>query len=408
MLIPVDNRKAINDERTKNAINAAKAAIIARNLSHNIGSHVLSSVSQYMCDPSDLQYLSKYIQERMDFVAQVITNPPKWTNPAWFVRNILRKLFEQRLLLKYIVKSEGLQGFEYVKDRIEFGQKYFKFYVIILERNSDKHEFCTHYVDLSTFEIEKDIQISIPGGVVGYHAIFTLIENFIRNGSKHSWNKDKNEDEYALYIVIENTISSAECILKIFDNVTNSSGGKTSAEDLNQKLHSPFLEANSGATDSKNWGMKEMKISTGYLNKLNDDYFLNTDIVNRPKDKGFSEDYIYYSEDKHPYINTKAALQKNILPLKNPAISLNIRLRKPKELLIVIHENLCDYNRLKKINEQLTKSGIRLYRHNATKVHFTQNELKRNSYFDFEFCVLYGFDINFDNKVFPYQRNQYS
>ena len=55
----------------KNAIKSAVAAIMSRNMSHNLGSHVLSYASTNLNHPFDMQVLSEYLQERMDFIAQI-------------------------------------------------------------------------------------------------------------------------------------------------------------------------------------------------------------------------------------------------------------------------------------------------------------------------------------------------
>lgn len=228
----------------------------------------------------DTQNFFGYLQHRMDFLAQVSTEWPEWTFSAYLMKDIMREFLSQRHLLDGIAKSEGLRGFYY---DWEIGHKNYldckkltgekveeygkiKFHVLNLGKIGDRNEseewdydlenLCNSVSDrinkfknkekkLRTTENkekylrillnsdekgdiepnidEGDIQIAIPGGIIGYHAFYVIIENVIRNSAKHSYTKQKNEIK-DLEIVIEfrDDIQKPDelWLFRIYDNVS--------------------------------------------------------------------------------------------------------------------------------------------------------------------------------------------
>ncbi|MCB0617648.1 MAG: hypothetical protein KDC32_17275 [Saprospiraceae bacterium] len=98
------------------SLKAAVAAIISRNGSHGLGSHVLPAVSHSSHNPTDNQLLFTYVQQRLDFIAQVASEFPDWTFPAWFNSDLMMRFFMQRHLLNTLVRSEGLRAYEFPLD----------------------------------------------------------------------------------------------------------------------------------------------------------------------------------------------------------------------------------------------------------------------------------------------------
>src|SRR6185369_11940960 len=87
---------------------SATAAIMSRNMSHNIGSHVLAS-SDLMSGVHkiEVQKLHNFLQQRMDFIAQVVTYTPSWGEPLFFFKDLLQGFFDQYLLLSHLIKDQG-------------------------------------------------------------------------------------------------------------------------------------------------------------------------------------------------------------------------------------------------------------------------------------------------------------
>ena len=293
------------------SIQSSVAAIMSRNGSHNIGSHVLAAVGNDSIDLPDDRILFKYIQHRMDYIAQTTTEIPQWSYSALFIQDMMRRFFMQRHLLNYIVRSEGLEAYEYWKRRDnknvkhEDGYTSFdnesgrKLIIKVRKQGSDK------YVISPYDRIEQNqstLALAIPGGVIGQQAFFTILENVIRNSAKHEWSVQKKTRPDNLEITVEYT-DKAEydfVVFKIWDNVSDvfrKTGIKENEEKdslsktllpgkfrekcnnrdeveslpLHQKLNcyliKSFVNLETGKLSKENWGLAEMKISTGYLNK---------------------------------------------------------------------------------------------------------------------------------------------
>ena len=175
---------------------AAVTAIMARNLSHNIGSHVFAYLIQELDSKireledkirelrvdeigkpelktqikrmehkrneiKNHRNLYQYLQHRMDFVAEVSTAGPAWEMTMDFEKDIFpefgglklsRDYPPQEIILKYICYSEGIK-------------------LSASNFNLQIENRCNH--------------ISIPNGVVGKQAFYAILENFVRNAAKH-------------------------------------------------------------------------------------------------------------------------------------------------------------------------------------------------------------------------------
>lgn len=271
------------DLRRKTAAEkSAKAAIMSRNMSHNLGSHVmaylkqkLGSVAAIMSKENKVLYdlydgerfkinsltltedqknqvempflvglgrFIGYLQERQDYIATIATDYIPYGAPVNMKDAIYDELNPDlrymrhhdggnnrplNILLSYIAKSEGLSrenmgrnpqmeadlaaAGDNVEERkrieaeyeakkrdidqfdsyndILFGYKtYRKEHFANTERIIEhtfglEPEFCDS-MDESLTEMRK-VNFSLPGGLVGRQAVFSIIENIIRNAAKH-------------------------------------------------------------------------------------------------------------------------------------------------------------------------------------------------------------------------------
>lgn len=175
-------------ETTRHGSIAAMTAIIARNLSHNIGSHVLSrwivalnellekneefkditrptwnnlnpdtrlnEVSECYKKLENSKPLFQYIQHRMDFIATVATSVPSSEMTMDFKKDVIEPFTDKKrnkVLLENIAASEGFDLTDC--------------FVVKVPENCGR--------------------VSIPNGIIGTHAIYSIFENFIRNAAKH-------------------------------------------------------------------------------------------------------------------------------------------------------------------------------------------------------------------------------
>lgn len=161
-LIPIFDRLLLSRKVLKHSIKSAVAAIMSRNMSHNIGSHILARIecdevsqnvkenlensfkaeiakqmkknnnriSQNTIDKNAkcqidkyeqqiernipeicgklIDDFHKYIQKKNDFLAEISTEPYRSPRTALFYRDVILPFTENILLLDYIARNEGM------------------------------------------------------------------------------------------------------------------------------------------------------------------------------------------------------------------------------------------------------------------------------------------------------------
>lgn len=178
-----------------------KASIMARNLSHNLGSHVMYYMQtdlQSNVTPESIRgvcHFLKYLQERQDFIASVSTNIPPYFSPLAFKEAVfdyinpdLKSLRHDRdvpvvnYLLKYIARSENL---EHVTER-EINKSSLN--VLMFDRKNGELHYGNN--DPSDLDCIRDKMYLFPSAST--QAIMSILENLIRNAAKHENNKILN------------------------------------------------------------------------------------------------------------------------------------------------------------------------------------------------------------------------
>jgi hypothetical protein len=185
-------KEIVEEQGTK----AASVSFMSRNLSHNIGSHIIaywnSKLEEYLKNAeskerdndreftySDEQKLIKgskellqYVQHRMDFIAEISTAVPSSEMSIDMDKDIISPLIkpnddkygndEKKIspLLEYIAHSEGI----------------------------DLHKRIV--LDIDEHIGANGRRVSLPNGLIGTHAIYSILENFVRNAAKHYNGKD--------------------------------------------------------------------------------------------------------------------------------------------------------------------------------------------------------------------------
>lgn len=390
-------RKEIEVEKDKQATRAAISQVMARNMSHNIGSHVLSnmvtevSVKKNYTKNSE-QYISlfnslygdidgqnrtinnsgfwianfnSYLRTRMDFLADIATGEPAMEVTRLLVRDVLGELDKNRILLNHI---SGVDNFKYsiaVKDCRKF-----------------KLPNCTN-LDCKSNGIDKDIPVSLPNSIMGYHALFILIENVIRNTAKHQSGKsnskpDDNIDKVFTLEIRDSGYDNTLYELLIYDNIeidgvinvdeqlyrehikTDYSSAevkfKTYLDRLvfqqNRRINDSIINSSTNRLREGAWGLVEMDASAAYLRKLAPES-IDDDIYNLQL-----EDEEERLDVTNKHLNIIKAVKKG------NHLAYRFHLMKPKELL-VIDETGEVYNKLKKIEEgkkskydELLENGI--------------------------------------------------
>lgn len=241
----------------KKAIRTAVSAIMGRNMSHNIGSHVLARYSSAIKNdtghgenkPDHRGDFLSYLQRRMDFLAEVATSDQAfWAQPL-SVREQINKLnykvqyelyfgesslpvdcsgdqcvfteqsntINRPILLSYITGKESLIA------SVEFGLP-------------DKR--CLSYIGLlkagySVKPNEYDLMFSCPGGEVGVQALFIILENIIRNSARHGNNNGCSLVRIFVYIDEKKTTDDLIKLVVIDPRTKLAKDGRTMRPDPN-------------------------------------------------------------------------------------------------------------------------------------------------------------------------------
>ena len=232
LLYGVTNK--LQEKIKKESLKSAKAAIMSRNMSHNLGSHVMFYIKQKLQSVSkivdskvldniipgkipdiaaveaaikankgiELPFLVglgrfiNYLQERQDYIATIATDYIPANSTISFKDFIYDELKPElryqrhhsksddagwksgNLLLDYIAYSEGYRSCD--KIEILFGE--FNGSSPVKDTNPDKD-----------FQKLREFNIAVPGGVIGRQALFSIFENIIRNAAKHSERRSDNK-----------------------------------------------------------------------------------------------------------------------------------------------------------------------------------------------------------------------
>jgi len=235
---------------------AAVAAIMSRNMSHNIGSHVLAKLSSgddfkdLDLDPdwkSPVSEFNEFLRTRMDFIADVVTSAPAASIPVEIYQDAIAPFAPsqnsrsegQKLLINHIsgVKSLGLDSIT----------------ITVVDADGNK-------IDENA---EEDLPFSSPNGLLGAQSIYVIVENIIRNSAKHAYDKS-SDDDLEITICIQEEVKGDPDLLEVnvFDNLDNGSKGLT--DKLNGLVTDSIIDKN-GGLEYEGWGVREMKICAAYL-----------------------------------------------------------------------------------------------------------------------------------------------
>lgn len=284
----------VKQETIKHGTKSAILSIDVRNLSHNIGSHVLAYWLQELKKLADEAGLSsdnlkkainksialfRYIQHRADFLAEVATSIPCSEMSFDLKKEILNPfLNDGKPDNPYTERKDPLTGNSNIDDGIQIDSN-----VYVLLRYIADSEGITINFD-ATNKTKKIIQykckkkaprVSIPSGIIGKHAIYSILENFIRNAAKHYKGTETTVNGNFIKIKVskpetEEAWKDDYVAVEIIDVRKNSCDCEI-VQKLNLFKNGSFVKED-GSLESGGWGIKEMLISANFLRKNTPEY----------------------------------------------------------------------------------------------------------------------------------------
>lgn len=290
--------KGIEEKHTKEikreATHAAIADIINRNQAHHIGSHVsnratldkvLERLGKKHSDLGDkilylsildlLNRLNQYKDERSGY----LTYLTQYSSPssAYLFKDVLQPFIENTLLMDNIAANENINYTDrdangnLLKNRLRLsvrlknsgaGERFEALYkkkdgtvlysseTLPYLRHKTDAGFLYETVDLSY----PDIEVSLPG-TLGKHALYSILENFIRNSAKHGCHAKHNE--LFVYIELSGLGDPDHITVRITDNCSMIDDQQRIAK-FNESIATPILER-------KDLGFIDMKVNACLL-----------------------------------------------------------------------------------------------------------------------------------------------
>lgn len=339
----LENERA-NEEKHKKAIASAIAAIMSRNMSHNLGSHFLYYSQQdfynlsgslhdmfYEKDgPVEKVFLRKNIlQTLLDRTIESY----KYTKGASKVFEFLQDRMYYLAAITGIERSQSLpvllksQVLDFITDETD----YRNFYLNNLVR-SEQYTLDSGTLSIKLDDDSKDlddVSISLPLGSISIHAIYNIFENFIRNSAKYQWAGIPKPT--SLVFTIKVVEKDSGITFQIFDNKTSANRpndkGVTLIDFMSAKLQDIRFLDDDDSLNNDDKGLKEMLLSAFWIN-------------NRQKDKSIGE--IIYDFEKS---GNKEAFLKNygIVFVADSEGNLGVEFHVNKHYYVLSQDKIKDY-----------------------------------------------------------------
>ena len=296
------------------AIKSAIAAIMSRNMSHNLGSHYLyytktqlvalaDSIEEKGPEIRGAAKVMGYMQARMDYLATIVAGEKYPYGSVYFKGQIFDELtiddFSKRhfsdviengrnkkykrttnYLLQNLILSENFTR-EPVVENLQYKNgnenKTIRLQVMI-----DGELFTGILCNQANEERNKlklaKICMALPGGIMSIHAFYNVLENLIRNSAKYR-KEDFHGNDLVFTIAVneldENKSKGLPCCYEftIFDNKANAftlikgkdKMAKSLLETMMDKLRTLKILNENNVLDKGDKGLKEMLFSTIWM-----------------------------------------------------------------------------------------------------------------------------------------------
>lgn len=262
------------------ALRNAAVSIMGRNMSHNIGSHVLARMSTSgSAKTEEVSKLLAFLQERMDFIAEVSTTRSFMSLPTYFYGEVICDFAGAAAL------PEGKS------DPKSPGQ------TLLLEHISgiEKRPAVAKSMNTAT----EEYRFGCPGGTVGQHALYVIIENIIRNTAKHTGNGSSGnvqvfirvgvDTEYLEFyqVTVWDGENKGQVLKELNDEqlkwfsgenklrlssdrtITVQNGNKVTTADFIQLAieKEPLIDGD-GVVRPNHWGIREIYLAAAYLRSI--------------------------------------------------------------------------------------------------------------------------------------------
>jgi hypothetical protein len=259
-------------EDISNRSTLAKASIMSRNFSHNVGSHTLANPALYRSLDIDgpgmarerLGIFHSYAQGRLDFMARAITIIRDRLEPLLFIGDVLNGFFRQGVLLNTLVDDIGFSA-DRLSFKVEIRENPKSVGAIDFQWDEKEHRYKRRNDALNN-----DVLVGLPGGSIACHALYAFLENCLRNAVKYGESRNVVER----LIVTLRLEKCKSCggqpgvdhhnvedvwVLRISDNVSLDSECAVTSR-IREHINVPLLTDRDGTLAAHGHGIQEMKV----------------------------------------------------------------------------------------------------------------------------------------------------
>ena len=295
------------------SIKSAIAAIMSRNMSHNLGSHYLYYTKNQLASLADsfdeagpeIRGAAKvlgYMQARMDYLATIVSGDKYPYGAVFFKGQIFDELtiddFSKRHFHDEIDEESGKnkkfkRTTNYLLQNLVLSENFTRQSVLEVQGGKIKEgakgiRIQIKYKDYTFTGLAENegreekaklaisrLCIALPGGVMSIHAFYNVIENLIRNSAKYHKNDFKEELLFTIRINelkpdVENSLPARYEFI-IFDNKANALEPYSSEDQrplikkMNSELCGLKILTDKNELDKSAKGLKEMLFSTLWM-----------------------------------------------------------------------------------------------------------------------------------------------
>lgn len=276
---------------------AAAVSIMSRNISHNIGSHVLSYLKNMLSDEQDMlregvfdkilelsgeklgwheslrannpvfisPYLRSlgriigYFQERQDFIGTFASDRNLFFSPILFWEDIISNFYGER---EFSSEQKGILGKtkNLALDFIVFSEEYQEKDMLIESYFIDK----TNPKLAIAINKQNDIRLALPAGSTGRQGMYTILENLIRNTAKHGVAKSKRKGHKINVRITLRELADDNTLYQV-EILDNSGMVSDTSLELIQNALTRSLVGKDGNPNEQHKGIKEIQIAAGWL-----------------------------------------------------------------------------------------------------------------------------------------------
>jgi hypothetical protein len=207
--------------------------LMGRNMSHNIGSHALFYLETDEEQPEKRNFY-RYLRERMELLAGFSTFL-SLSSTTMSLKKLVVNFQTNTALLDRIVRSEGVKN------------------------------VTVNFVGEGRFD-GQDCKIALPAGVLGAQALYTILENNIRDSAKHGRRAGSNQNELTINVTAREPADPelAKGFIEVV--VSDTRGNYDDAGPLiGSAIENLRIVDELGVLLPGNWGIKERFIAAAIL-----------------------------------------------------------------------------------------------------------------------------------------------